>query len=163
MNVAWLFATLALTALAAGPRVQPSQPAKPDYSGTWKANFAKSKLQIPAPESTLFVIEHREPHFKLSRTHTSREFSDTWGIELTTDGKEVTREEANRTLHCRLTWEGSSLAFAVRIRLRDGEEITDRVKYVMAADGKSFTAYESYRGRTAKADNVWVLERQEQR
>jgi hypothetical protein len=163
MNVACLFATLALTALAAGPRVPPSQTAKPDYSGSWKANFAKSKLQIPAPESTLFVIEHREPRFKLSRTHTAGEYRDTWSIELTTDGKEVTREEANRTVRCRLTWEGNSLVFAARIRMRDGEEITDRVKCVMAADGKSFTVYESYRGRTAKADNLWVLERQEQR
>jgi hypothetical protein len=163
MNVACLFAALALTALAAGPRVQSSQPARPNYTGTWKANFAKSKLQIPAPENTLFVIEHREPHFKLSRTHAAGEYRDTWSIALTTDGKEVTREEANRTVRCRLTWEGNSLVFAARIRMPNGEVITDRVKYVMAADGKSFTAYESYRGRTARADNVWVLERQEQR
>ena len=107
--------------------------------------------------------EHREPRFRLSRTHTSAGQSDTWGIELATDGKEVVREESNRTLHCRMTWEGNSLVFFVRIRAHDGEEITDRVKYVMASDGKSFTAYESYRGRTAKADNVWVLEKQEPR
>jgi hypothetical protein len=162
MNLAWLFVTFALAALAAhAPQSAP--PAKPDYSGTWKANFAKSKLQIQAPESTVFVIEHREPHFRLSRTHTSEGKSDTWSIDLTTDGKEVLREESNRTLHCRLTWEGRSLVFSVRMRMPDGEEITDRVKYLMAAHGKSFTAYESLRGGTAKADNVWVLEKQEQR
>lgn len=136
--------------------------AKPNYTGTWRANFAKSKLEIQAPESTVFVIEHHEPHFRLSRTHTFQGKSDTWGIALTTDGKEVVREEENRRLHCRLEWEGNSLVFTVRIQMRDGEEVTDHVKYVMAADGKSFTAYESYRGQTSKADNVWVLEKQKQ-
>lgn len=160
-HASWLV-TFALNALLIGG-LQSASETKPDYTGTWKANFAKSKLQIAAPESTVFVIEHREPRFRLSRTHTFQGKSDTWGIELTTDGKEVVREEPNRTLRCRLTWEGNSLVFSVQIRTRDGEELTDRVKYVLAADGRSFTAYESYRARASKADNVWVLEKQEPR
>lgn len=118
-------------------------------------------MQIPAPDSTVFVIEHREPHIRLTRTHVFAGQSDTWGIELTTDGKEFTREEPTRTLRGRLVWKGDALVFTVRIRSREGEEVTDRVKYVLAADRKSFTAYESYRGRTAHADNVWVLEKQD--
>ena len=150
-----------LTLLFAACQQQPPPPQKPDFTGTWKFNPQKSKLQIAAPDSTVFVVEHREPHFRLSRTHTFAGKSDTWGIELTTDGKEFTREEPQRTLRGRLVWEGDALVFTVHIWQRDGEELTDRVKYVLASDHKSFTAYESYRGRTAHADNVWVLEKQD--
>jgi hypothetical protein len=44
--------------------------AKPDFSGTWIFNPAKSKLEIDPPTKSIFVIEHRDPKFSLSRTHT---------------------------------------------------------------------------------------------
>ena len=147
-------------AMAAAVPMQRAKPRKPNFTGTWKANFAKSKLQMPAPESTIFVIEHNEPRLRLTRTHTFGGKSDTWGIELTTDGKEVVRREEARTIYCRLRWEGNALAFSARIVLPDGEA-RDRVKYVLAPDGKTFTAFEHYRTSTARADNVWVLEKQE--
>lgn len=159
MNCGSLFVPTAWLVMAA---VAPQSPpaAKPNFSGTWKATFAKSKLQIKAPESTVFVIDHHDPRFRLSRTHTAEGKSDTWGIELVTDGREIVREEAGRTLYCRLSWEGEALVFSVRIRMHDGEEMTDQVRYVMAANRQSFTAYESYRGCAMQADNVWILERQ---
>ena|SRR3990172_1748190 len=42
---------------------------KPNFSGTWKLNRRESVLQIASPDSTLFVIDHREPHLRISRTH----------------------------------------------------------------------------------------------
>jgi hypothetical protein len=133
---------------------------RPDYSGTWTFNAAKSRLQIQAPDRSVFVVEHREPSFGLTRTHLFQGQQDTWGIELTTDGREVVRVEPGRTLRCRLAWDDDALAFEARILLPDGVEIVDRVKYVMAADRLSITAHESYRGGGQHADNVWVLERQ---
>ena len=52
------------SALAAGGE------AKPDFSGTWIFDRAKSKLEIDPPTKSIFVIEHRDPKFSLSRTHT---------------------------------------------------------------------------------------------
>ena len=43
--------------------------AKPDFTGTWEFNPSRSSLQNPAPESSTFGIEHREPYFYLERTH----------------------------------------------------------------------------------------------
>src|SRR5262249_47325453 len=60
--------------------------AKPDFTGIWKFNRSRSSLQIPAPDSTTFVIEHREPRFHLSRTHVVGGHRDTLSLELTTDG-----------------------------------------------------------------------------
>jgi len=69
-------------ALAAGGET------RPDFSGTWKFNQAKSRLEIDPPTKTIFVIEHRDPKFSLTRTHTWGEESDTWSFDSTTDGKE---------------------------------------------------------------------------
>jgi hypothetical protein len=46
----------------------------------------------------VFTIEHEEPDFVLTRTHIFGEESDTWGIHLTTDGKEVVQEEGNEKI-----------------------------------------------------------------
>lgn len=131
---------------------------KPNFSGTWHANFAQSKLQFKQPDSTVFTIEHREPEFSLTRTHVFEGKSDTWGVRLTTDGKEVVRKEEGRTLRMRVTWEGDSLVFDVKIEKADGDG-TDVVKYSVSRDGKIFTALERYRDAQNSYDNVWVFDR----
>ena len=73
---------LAAAAVAAGGET------KPDLSGTWKLSLAKSRLEIDPPKNTIFVIEHHDPKFKLTRTHTWGEKSDTWSFERMTDAKE---------------------------------------------------------------------------
>jgi len=137
-----------------------SAPPKPNFTGTWKVNLQKSKLQIPPPESTLFVVEHEEPNFRLTRTHVFQGKSDTFTIQLATDGKEVVHKDDKRTIYSRAYWEGSVLAFDSRI-LVDGGEATNVVRYQMAKDGQSFTARERLRSPQRNYDNVWVMERQE--
>ena len=61
----------------------------PDFSGTWAFNAATSRLQIPAPDSSEFAIEHRDPHFRLTRTLVMQGQRDTFSINLTTDGAGV--------------------------------------------------------------------------
>jgi hypothetical protein len=59
---------------------------KPDFTGTWVFNVAQSSLQIQVPDSATFVIEHREPRFRLVRTLVMRGEQDTLSIGFTTDG-----------------------------------------------------------------------------
>jgi hypothetical protein len=58
-------------------------PPKPDFSGTWRFNPEKSALQIPAPDATIFVIEHREPLLHITRTHVVAGKSDATSWSLT--------------------------------------------------------------------------------
>jgi hypothetical protein len=131
-----------------------------DFSGVWKFNPEKSQLQVPAPSSSAFVVDHQEPHFHLTRTHIYDEKPDTWSIDLTTDGKEVIQQEGDQTLRVRLYWEGNQLIFDSKIILKD-REATNIVRYQLSEDGKTFTATESFRGPRLKYDNVWVFDRQE--
>jgi hypothetical protein len=134
-------------------------PQKPNFSGTWKFNPEKSKLQIPVPTSSTFRLDHREPEFHLSRTHVYDGKSDTWGVDLTTDGKEVIQESADQTIHIRLYWEGNDLIFDSKIVMKD-REATNVVRYHLSEDGKIFTATERFRGPRLKYDNIWVFDKE---
>src|SRR5262249_61781139 len=94
---------------------------KLDFTGTWKLNHEKSSLQIPAPESTIFVIKHSEPHFHLERTHVFGGNSDTLSIDLTTDGKAQARNHGGFKIHASLPWEREEHEFHSKIHPRRGQ------------------------------------------
>jgi len=132
---------------------------RPDFTGVWKLNLQKSKLQVPAPESGVFRIEHREPSFKLSRTFIRDGKEDTWGIGLTTDGKEVVQEEKSETFRGRLTWVGSDLFLDSTISMGT-RTATNKVTYHLSEDSRILTAAESFRGPIQKHDNLWVFDKE---
>lgn len=131
-----------------------------DFTGVWKFNPEKSRLQIPPPSASTFIVEHKEPNFHLTRTHIYDGKPDTWSIDLTTDGKEVIQRDGDQTLQVRLYWEGNQLIFDSKIILKD-REATNIVRYQLSEDGKTFTAMESFRGPRLKYDNVWIFDKEE--
>lgn len=133
---------------------------KPNFSGIWIFNPKKSSLQISPPTSTVFRIKHDEPNFSLSRTHVFNGERNTWGIELTTDGKEVVQKASDHTLEARLHWDGTELVFDSKIIFKDNKEASNIVRYSLSEDGKVFTAKEKFRSPAMKYDNVWVFDRQ---
>ena len=131
---------------------------KPDFTGTWRLSHARSVLQIPAPDSTVFVIEHREPALRISRTHVVGAKQDTFSLDLTTDGQEVSLEHEGLRLHARAYWDGDRLAFDTRL-VRAGEEGTNVVRYSLSGDGHALVAEERFRSASLNYDNIWVLDR----
>ena len=131
---------------------------KPDFTGTWTFNRDKSRLQIPAPDATVFVVDHREQELRISRTHVARDRRDTFSIDLTTDGREVSVDRADVRLWCRASWDGDTLVFDTRL-VRAGEEATNAVRYTLASDGRTFSAEERFRSGSMNYDNIWVLDK----
>ncbi len=131
---------------------------KPNFSGVWKFNPDKSSLQIPPPTSSIFQVMHQEPYFNIIRTHQYVEKSDTWEINLTTDGKEFVQEKNGEKLVGRLYWEGNTLVFDTKISIKN-REASNIVRYELSEDGKTLTASERFRGPAVKYDNVWVFEK----
>ncbi len=149
---------LRLSFLLAGLALAQTGP-KPDFSGTWKLNLAKSKLETPPPDSSMFTIDHKEPQFRLKRTHVFRGKADTWSIDLTTDGKEVVQKDSSGDFHVRLRWEGSTLIFDSYWMVGTAKA-TNVVVYSLLADGSVFTADERFAGPRRQYHNVWVFDRQ---
>jgi len=132
---------------------------KPNFTGTWKFNPSKSLLQIPAPDSTIFVVEHMEPVFRLSRTHVVGDKSDTFALDLTTDGTEVDIVRGDLRLRARVYWEGETLVFDSHV-VRGGEDASNIVRYKLAGTLDSLVAEERFRSKSLCYDNIWLLERQ---
>jgi len=132
--------------------------AKPDFTGTWEFNSSRSALQIPAPESSTFVIKHREPYFYLERTHVSGDNIDTFAIALTTDGKNVVCNHRGMEIIARLYWEGEILVCDSIIDL-EGVQITNVVRYGIADEGQTFIAEERLRSVEHNHENKWVFDR----
>jgi hypothetical protein len=132
---------------------------KPDFSGIWKLNLAKSKLEITPPDSSVFYIDHQEPHFRLKRTHVINGKPNTWGIELTTDGKEVVQKEKDADFHVRLLWDGAALVLD-SYWLAGNSKATNVVRYTLSPDGTQFTADERVAGPDFNHHNIWIFDRQ---
>lgn len=117
-------------------------------------------LQITAPDSTEFVIKHREPALQISRTHIVGEKRDTFSIDLTTDGQEVSVDRGDLQICCRAYWDGDTLAFDSKL-IRAGEEATNVVRYALTNSGQTFRAEERFRSSSLNYDNLWILDRNE--
>lgn len=133
---------------------------KPDFTGTWNFNPVRSVLHIPAPDATIFVVDHREPALHLTRTHVVGELRDTFSLELTTDGQFVSTEREGLRLKARAYWDGDTLVFDTRL-VRDGNEATNVVRYTLSDSRETFVAEECFRSGSLNYDNVWWLDRVE--
>ncbi len=130
----------------------------PDFSGSWRADFDRSELEIDAPESSEFTIRHDDPTWVLSRTHKAGDFEDTFTLELSTDGRERIVHRGEMEIRCRCVWEGTSLRFLSRI-LSGGIEAENVVVYSLSNDGETLVADETLTSPSRSYHNRWVLKR----
>jgi hypothetical protein len=132
--------------------------AKPDFSGTWIFNPGKSRLEMTAPTKSVFVIEHQDPKFKVTRTHTWGERSDTLSFEFATDGEEHYWKQGDWESWTRMTWLREELVLDMEISDR-GEQGTNVVHYRLTDNGKTFVAAEWFHMPKQQHHNLWVFDR----
>jgi nuclear transport factor 2 (NTF2) superfamily protein len=143
---------LLATAAAAGAEK------KPDFSGTWEFNPAKSRLEMTAPTKSTFWIEHRDGKFKLTRTHVWDGRWDTMSFEAPTDGEEHYEKSEFSESWTRLYWMGQELVLDMKLADR-GERGTNVVHCRLANAGETLVAAEWYHMPGAQHHNLWVLDR----
>ncbi len=133
---------------------------KPDFTGKWRFNPEKSRLQIPTPTDSRFAIEHREPDFHLTRTLVFGDQGNTLSLDFTTDGKETMKElGGGMQARIRAYWEGPVLVVDSTISA-PGTTGSNLVRYALEGQGRTFVARESFRSATQNYDNLWVFDRQ---
>ena len=133
---------------------------KPNFTGTWTWVPARSVLEIPPPDATLFVITHQEPLLGICRTHVVGDSRDTFSVDLTTDAQPIAVERSGLQMRGRAYWDGDALVFDTTI-VRAGEEATNVVRYTLSGDGRTLMAEERLRSGSRNYDNLWVFERVE--
>jgi nuclear transport factor 2 (NTF2) superfamily protein len=131
---------------------------KPDFSGTWIFNPAKSRLETSVPTKSIFWIEHQDPRFKLTRTHVWDERWDTLSSEATTDGEERYKSTGGFETWTHMYWQGEELVLDMRLAYL-GEQGTNVVHYRLADEGRTFIAAEWYHMPREQHQNLWVFDR----
>jgi hypothetical protein len=116
-------------------RLAPGQEAKPNLTGTWTLNLAKSKLADAHPHrSDSYEIKHQEP--KIVVVHNFGDESETFSYVV--DGKERLARLGRNGDHVRAKamWEGSSLVLDKQQTLLAGGTLWTS-RYTLSQDGKS--------------------------
>jgi hypothetical protein len=113
---------------------------KPNFSGTWKMNPQKSKLDRDNGGSKLVnivvKIDHRDPIFSESMIVSRSDGDQTAEGEYTTDGKDSEVRLPFGAAKATAKWEGDALLVEWR---NESEKLHVLWKYALSADGKTLT------------------------
>lgn len=113
---------------------------KPDFSGVWKLNNAKSDFgPMPAgPEKFERTIEHKDPSLKMTTVQAFQGQERTNNVEYTIDGQEKTVDTPMGPMKVTPVWQGDNLEITVRREIQ-GTEIKSVETWSLSEDGKTLT------------------------
>jgi hypothetical protein len=135
--------------------------AKPNFSGDWKLNLAKSDFgPTPAPERLTRKVDHAEPNLKYISTQSGRQADITTEIKYTTDGKECVNETRVGPLKGTAQWEGDVLVIKYKTSSPQVGDIDGEDRWTLSSDGKTTTVKSIFRGGFGEAERTLVLEKE---
>jgi hypothetical protein len=134
-----LFAALMLVVATPGW----SQGGRPDFTGKWSLDAAKSDFgQMPPPELLVHQIEHKEPNIKITTTQKSQAGETTNTRILTTDGKPSTNKIAmmggEQEVKSSAKWDGEKLLMTAAFDAQ-GTAVELNDTWTLSDEGKVLT------------------------
>jgi len=133
--------------------------AKPDFTGEWKMNAAKSGFGgMPAPSKFEQKIVHNEPDLKISMVFAGEFGEFASDSAYTTDAKECLNTSPMGPSKSTVTWEGDTLVIVTKMDMQ-GNEITMTNKYTLAEDGKTLTIQGHFASSQGEGETKIVMEK----
>ncbi|HEY3444276.1 MAG TPA: hypothetical protein VGK29_26225 [Paludibaculum sp.] len=134
--------------------------AKPNFTGSWKLNSAKSEFgQFPAPASMTQKATHEDPSLKVATKMATDNGDFDFESTYSTDGKETTNTFGPNPMKSVAKWEGDTLTIQTKGQFGDGE-ITIQDKWDLSEDGKTLTMRRHFASSQGEMDQKYVLEKQ---
>jgi len=143
---------------------------KPDFSGTWKLNVAKSEFgPVPGPSAQTDVIEQSGQTIKIGVNAETDMGKLQYTQTLTTDGREVTIAPDAPGAHpnpevtlqsVSAAWNGSTLDVSQKLTY-GSDPVTGVSHYTLSADGKVLTISSDYVSPMGEAERTFVFEKQD--
>src|ERR1700683_2374303 len=124
-----IVAALASIALAAD---------KPNFSGDWKMNAAKSTFgPVPAPATYTRKVTQDGPSITIEDTQTGGAMGDQHDKRAyTIDGPEISYQTNGADVKAAMTWDGDALQITAKTSIQ-GMDITIKDKVTLGDDGKT--------------------------
>jgi hypothetical protein len=112
---------------------------KPDFSGHWSIDLAKSDFgMMPPPEKLERDIDHKDPEIKIKTLQAGPRGERTTESKLTTNGKESSVQVMGRDAKSTAAWKGSKLNIKTKLEF-NGAEILQDETWTLSNDGKVLT------------------------
>jgi hypothetical protein len=144
--------------------------AKPDFSGTWKLNVAKSDFgPVPGPTAQTDAIQQSGQTLKINVTVEGDQGKMQYTEVLTTDGKEVAIAPDSPVAHpapevtmqtVSAAWDGATLNVSQKLTY-GGDPVTGVSHYTLSADGKVLTVASDYQSSQGDASRTFVFDKQD--
>jgi len=153
-----IVAVLSVTAFATSMLAQ----SKPNFSGTWKLNVAKSDFgPVPAPDSRTDMIDHSDPALKVSTSVVGGPQGNMDATSsYTTDGKEATNHMGPREIKATVVWEGPKLVVNAKTTYQEAE-LTIKSVWTLSEDGKTLTQNVHFVTPMGEADQTLLYDKQD--
>jgi hypothetical protein len=154
------FKIIFLTALTLAVALVQAQ-AKSDFSGTWKADTAKSDFgPMPAPDTMTQKIVHADPSLKVNIVQTGGSGDSAYDMTYTTDGAECLNHmgEGNE-IKTKLKWDGDDLV-ADSVGSFEGNDFTAKDRWTLADGGKTMVVTRHISAGGADFDMKFVFVKQ---
>ena len=136
MNRRTMLSVLALASLSAALM---SGADKPNFTGSWKMNPAKSDFgPIPPPDKLERTIKHDDPKLAVSTLNAGPQGEMKSDSMYTTDGKDSINKTAGTEVKSVAAWDGDKLTIKYKREVQ-GMEISFAETWTLSADGKVLT------------------------
>jgi hypothetical protein len=135
--------------------------ARPDFTGEWKMNTAKSDFgPAPAPSSRTDKIVHKGSSLKITRSQVMQAGSGTAELNCTTDGKDcdVSLTGAAIKFTGAFKWVDDVLTFDAK-GAYNGGDLTIHERWGLSPDGKAITIQRHLTVSEGEVDQTIVLEK----
>ena len=129
---------------------------KPNLTGTWKMNPAKSDLGSNAIKSRVDTVEHHDPQLKITTTQDDENGTNTVVRDYVTDGREMTHTILGGERKSSAHWDVNVLVIETKV-MNGNYTIHDR--WVLADDHKSIRIDRELSNAPGRPQRV-VLEKQ---
>lgn len=113
---------------------------KPDFSGVWKLNNAKSDFgPMPSgPDKFERTIDHKDPNIKMTTVQAFQGQERSNDVEYVIDGQEKTVETPMGPIKVTPAWKGDNLEITVKREIQ-GSQIKSVETWSLSEEGKVLT------------------------
>ena len=149
----WLMMTTAIAALA----IATAASAKPNFSGTWRLNKAKSNYgPVSAPNRMERKIVHEDPTLKMMIIQANDEGERTLEQVYRTDGSESVNKVGSREVTSIAKWDGQVLVIS-----SERGDFAQSERWTLSEDGKVLTLVNRIKSPKGNFEVTVVMDRQE--
>jgi hypothetical protein len=129
---------------------------KPNFSGTWKMNAAKTKFEQGGPSALTIKFDHQGSSLNEVLTIGNDGGERTANFAYTLDGKESDQQMAGQPIKATAKVDGESLV----IEFKNPQGFTFSRKCTLAADGKTMTINVKQVNPNGETNDLVVLDKQ---